>query len=105
MTCYEQKNIHRIKELLSFYHVEQEAPDEDDLHNIQITKIEGEREVEGTSLDSGVFSAPIKFNIFNIGTTKNPKMESIEDYCVEQTVERITKLLHEYNDLFPTTFT
>jgi hypothetical protein len=32
--------------------VEEEAPDEDDPHNIQITEIEGEREVEGPSLES-----------------------------------------------------
>jgi hypothetical protein len=32
-------------------------------------------------------------------------MESIGDYWDEQTVERITELLHEYSDLFPMTFT
>ena len=31
-------------------------------------------------------------------------MVGIGDYWNEQTVERITNLLHEYNDLFPTTF-
>jgi hypothetical protein len=36
---------------------------------------------------------------------KNPKMESIGDYWDEQIVERITKLLREYNDMFPMTFT
>ena len=41
----------------------------------------------------------------NIGTIDNPKMTSIRDYWDEQTMERITKLLREYNDLFPTTFT
>jgi hypothetical protein len=32
-------------------------------------------------------------------------MESIGDYWDEKTLERITKLLCEYSDLFPTTFT
>ena len=32
-------------------------------------------------------------------------MASIGDYWDEQTLERIIELLHEYNDLFPTTFT
>jgi hypothetical protein len=32
-------------------------------------------------------------------------MASIGDYWDEKTVESITELLHEYNDLFPTTFT
>ena len=60
MKKYQQQNRQIIEELLSFYHVEQEAPDDDDLCNIQITEIEGEREVEGPSLASEVFVAPIK---------------------------------------------
>jgi hypothetical protein len=31
-------------------------------------------------------------------------MASIGDYWDDKTVESITELLHEYNDLFPTTF-
>jgi CTP:phosphocholine cytidylyltransferase-like protein len=61
--------------------------------------------VEGSSLELEAFSAPIKVKKVNIGREENPKMESIEDYWDENTVERITKLLREYNDLFPTTFT
>jgi hypothetical protein len=52
MTEYQQQNKQTIKELLSCYHVEEEAPDEDDPRNIQITELEGEREVEGPSLES-----------------------------------------------------
>jgi hypothetical protein len=70
--------------LLSCYHVEEEAPDEDDSHNIQITYIKGEREVEGPSLESEAFIAEIKVKKFNIGTKDNPKMESIRDYWDEQ---------------------
>jgi hypothetical protein len=36
---------------------------------------------------------------------ENPKMESIGDYWDEKTLERITELLREYSDMFPTTFT
>jgi hypothetical protein len=32
-------------------------------------------------------------------------MASIGDYWDEKTIESITELLHEYSDLFPTTFT
>jgi len=35
--------------------VEEEAPKEDDPRNIQITKVEGEREVKGPSLESYFF--------------------------------------------------
>jgi hypothetical protein len=45
MIKYQQKNIQIVKELLSCYHVEEEETDEDDSCNIQITEIEGEREV------------------------------------------------------------
>ena len=55
MTEYQQQNKQTIKELLSWYHVEEEAPDEDDPRNIHIKNIEGEREVEGPSLESQVF--------------------------------------------------
>jgi len=50
------------------------------LCNIHITKIEGEREADDPSLDSKVFSAPIKVKKFNIGMNENPKMEIIGDY-------------------------
>jgi hypothetical protein len=36
---YQQQNRQTVKELLSCYHVEEEAPDEDDSRNIKITKI------------------------------------------------------------------
>ena len=60
--------------------------------------------MEVPSLESKIFAAPIKVKKFNIGTTDNPKMESIGDYWDEKTVERIIELLREYNDLFPRTF-
>jgi hypothetical protein len=84
--------------------LEEEAPDDDDPHNIQITDIEIEREVEGPSLESEVFDAPIKVEKFNNGMNDNPKMESIGYYWDEQTVERITKLLRKNSDMFPMTF-
>jgi hypothetical protein len=61
--------------------------------------------VEGPPLESEVISAPIKVNKVNIGTIEWPNMVNIGDYWDEQTLESIIELLHEYNDLFPTTFT
>jgi hypothetical protein len=52
ITEYQQQNKQTVKELLSCYHVQEEAPDEDDLHNIQIIEVEGERGVEGPPLES-----------------------------------------------------
>jgi hypothetical protein len=48
---------------------------------------------------------PIKVKKVNIVTAEHPKMAIIGDYWDEPIVEIITKLLCEYNDLFPTTFT
>jgi hypothetical protein len=36
--------------------------------------------------------------------TKNPKFAQIGDYWSDETVEKIVDLLHEYQDLFPMTF-
>jgi hypothetical protein len=71
--------------------VQEEALDGDDLHDIQIEEAEGEREVEGTPIESKFIAASIKVKKFNIGTDENPKMVSIRDYWNEQTVESITE--------------
>jgi hypothetical protein len=105
ITELQKKNKKTTKDLLSCYHVQEETPDEDDPCDIQIEEVEGERNVEGTPLESEVIFAQIKIKKVNIGITEQPKTTSIGDYCDEQTLERITKLLCEYNNLFPTTFT
>jgi len=61
--------------------------------------------VEGPPIELEFISTPIKLNKVSIGTNENPKMANIGDYWDEQIVETITKLLREYNDFFPTTFT
>jgi hypothetical protein len=61
--------------------------------------------VGGPPLESKVIVALIKVKKVNIGTTKNPKMANIGYYWDEQTVEIITELQCEYNDMFPTKFT
>jgi hypothetical protein len=90
ITKEQQQNKQTIKELLSCYHVQEEGPDEDDPHDIQIEEVEGERDVEGPPIESEVISVPIKIKKVNIGTVEQPKMASIGDYWDEQTVESIT---------------
>jgi hypothetical protein len=48
----QQHNKQTVKELLSCYHVQEEAPNEDDLRDIQIEEVEGERDVEGPPIES-----------------------------------------------------
>jgi hypothetical protein len=40
----------------------------------------------------------------NIGTEDKPKFAHIGDYWSEETIEKIVDLLHDYQDLFPMTF-
>ena len=47
-------------------------------------------------------SQPSKIQKVNIGTEENPKFSSVGDYWDEETMERITDLLHQFQDLFPT---
>lgn len=51
------------------------------------------------------YSEPLKTVKVNIGTTEVPKFASIGDYWDELIVCKLTDLLHEYQDLFPTKFT
>jgi len=51
------------------------------------------------------YSEPLKTIKVNIGTAEVPKFAFIGDYWDEQTVCKITDLLHEYRDLFPTKLT
>jgi hypothetical protein len=104
ITKEQQRNKQTVKELFSCYHVQEEPPYEDNPRDIHIEEEEGKIEVEGPPLESEVNATLIKVKKFNIGTVENPKMASIGDYWDEQTIERITKLLHDYNDLFPTIF-
>jgi hypothetical protein len=80
ITEKQQRNKQTAKKLLSCYHVQEEAPDEDDPRDIQIEEAEGKREVEGPPIESEFIVTPIKVNKFNIGTVDNPKMASIRYY-------------------------
>ena len=66
--------------MLSCYHVEEEALDEDDPCDIKIEEAEGEREVEGPPIESKFIPVLIKVNKFNIWIVENPKMANIGDY-------------------------
>jgi hypothetical protein len=41
----------------------------------------------------------------NIGTDQTPKLANVGDYWDDANISKITELLHEYQDLFPTKFT
>jgi hypothetical protein len=68
VTAYQNQKKQTVRQLIYFYHVaKEEDPIEENPHNIKITEVEGEREVEGPKLDSKYFFAPLKINKVNIG--------------------------------------
>ena len=46
----------------------------------------------------------LKIRKVNIGTEENPKFASVGDYLDEETMAKITDLLHAFQDLFSTKF-
>ena len=77
---------------------------DDDPTNINIPKWEGTRTVEGSDISSDQFLKLLKIKKVNIGSLDNPKFTDIGYYWNEEIVVKITDLLHEYQDLFPTNF-
>ena len=47
---------------------------------------------------------PLKIRKVNIGTEEQPKFTNVGDFWDEETIAKITYLLHEFQDLFPTKF-
>ena len=77
---------------------------DDDPTNINIPELEGTCVIEGIGISSDQFLKPLKIKKVNIGSPENPKFSNIGDYWDEEIVAKITNLLHEYQDLFPTNF-
>ena len=77
---------------------------EDEPTNINIPDSEGSCTVEGSGLSSEQFVKPLKIKKVNIGSEDNPKFSNIGYYWDEETIAKITDLLHEFQDLFLTSF-
>jgi hypothetical protein len=65
--AYQNQNRHTNRNLLHYYHIAKEDPIEENQHDIQITKVKREREVEGPQLESEEFSTPLNRKKVNIG--------------------------------------
>ena len=77
---------------------------DDDPTNINIPESEGTREVEGSGISSDQFLKLLKIKKVNIGSLKNTKLANIGYYWDDEMVSKITDLLHEFQDLYPTNF-
>jgi hypothetical protein len=81
------------------------ADEDDDPRKVNIATIEGHRDVEGLGVELPFIRYPIKINKFIIGTKETLNLANVGDYLYAATIDKITELLHEYQDLFPTKFT
>ena len=70
--------------------------DDDDQLNVHIPKSEGTRKVEGLGISSNQFLIPLKIKKVNIGSPENSKFVNIRDYWDDETIGKITELLHEF---------
>lgn len=94
----------QLSHALECYNVTVEEEDEDP-PKINIPKTKGHHEVEGLQIKNPDITVPLKNKQVNIGTEAEPKFVKIGDYWDDATVDKVTELLREYEDLFPTNFT
>jgi hypothetical protein len=92
-----------LQKLQGYYNIN--AIEDDDPKNVNITKTEGKRDIEGPRVELPFIGYLIKIKKVNIGIEKTPKLANVGDYWDAATIDKITELLHEYRDLFPTKFT
>jgi hypothetical protein len=78
--------------------------EDDDPRKVNITETKGQRNVEGPKVELPFIGQSIKIKKFNIKTEQTPKLANVRDYWDATTIDKITELLHEYQDLFPTKF-
>ena len=72
--------------------------------NVNIRETEGRRDIEGPGVELPFVGQRVKIKKVNIGTDQAPKLSNVGDYWDDSTINKITKLLHEYQDLFVTNF-
>jgi hypothetical protein len=73
-----------------------ENPDDlEELRNLAIKETEGRREIHNIipSQTYGSYNYPLKLCKVNIGTTKQPNIVMVGDYCDEKTSQEIHSLL------------
>ena len=60
--------------------------------------------MHGPAVEAPEVTQPLKTRTVNIGSEEQPKLATIGDYWDDEMVSKVTQLLHEYQDLFPTKF-
>jgi hypothetical protein len=99
----EDKWIVPLQKLQGCYKIN--VDEDDDPRKVKIIETERQRDVEGPGVEISFIGQPINIKKVNIGTENTPKFANFGDYWDVATIDKITELLHEYQDLFPTKFT
>ena len=93
---------YHIQSMMECYKIFDNLEDDDELHNIKIPETEGIQDVTAPYVPTDPMTQPLKIKKVNIGMEENPKFSNIGYYWDEDTMEKITYLLHEFQDLFLT---
>ena len=81
------------------------GPDDgDDPRKINILKYEGNQKIRAPEMLIKKLNQPLSIQKVNIMTKEEPKFVNIGGYWDEETMVKITHLLHEFQDLFSTNF-
>ena len=86
--------------MMTCYNLFGEPEDDDELRNVNISESEGSHDVIVLGIQMESMSHPLKIRKVNIGSKENPNFANIRDYWDEETMAKITDLLHEFQDLF-----
>jgi hypothetical protein len=70
--------------------------DDDDPRKVNITEKKGQRDMEGPGVEIPFIGQPMKIKKFNIGMKETPKLANVGYYWEAATINKNTKLLHEY---------
>ena len=81
-----------------------EPKDDDELQNVNIPNFEGSHDVAAPDIPMDSMIQLLRIQKINIGSAENPKFSNVRDYWEEETMAKITDLLHQFQDLFLTRF-
>jgi hypothetical protein len=102
--CSAPRSSTTVQEVLECYNIVGEDQEDEDLRNLQVPKTEGEHIVEGPEIEYLEYAKLLKMHKVNIGMKDNPNFANFGDCWNEGIVENIVDLRHEYQDIFPTSF-
>ena len=93
-----------IQSMMMCYNLSMEPEDDEDMHNVNILEYEGSRSFIVLDIPTKLMNQPLRIKKFDIGITENLKFSNVGDYWGKEMIAKITNLLYEFHDLFPTRF-